>query len=103
MRVSTFEEAFCAIHAGDGGALLRDRQGSVLAYGEDLLFGVGTGQDGRDLLRGWLDATFDRSADHSDGCDFATAAGKHGKAGRRDHGTARACVDSGIDGCADTV
>ena len=97
VRVPDPEAAFRALHAGDGGAVLRRAQGIVPEGGGDIRLRLRPGQDGGDLLRRGLDAALQGGADHPHGGDPANAAGQHWTAGRRDSGAARARVDPGFD------
>ncbi len=63
---------------------------SFLQCSEDVLRSFWPGEDRVNLLCGWLDATFDRRADHPMRSDLAVAAGKHGAAGRGDYGACAA-------------
>src|SRR2546423_6880676 len=100
MRVSSLEAALLALHTGDDRAVLRSSERRVSESCGDLQFGFGGGKNCRDLLRGGMDATLQRRADHSHRSDSANAAGKYRAARRRNSGAAWPCVNSRIDGCA---
>ena len=90
------KRSFCALHARDGGAVLRHFQRRVPACGRHVLRRVGTGKNRRNLLRGGLDAAFFRSAAHPLRCDFAVTLGQHGTTWGWNYGAARPCFDPGF-------
>src|SRR5947209_16258135 len=98
--LSGYEAALLALHARDGGALLRRTERSVPESGGNILIGVWPGKDWRNLLCRRLDAALQRSADHSLGGDSAIASRKYWPARWRHSGAARACVHSRLDGCS---
>ncbi len=104
MRVPIAEAAFCAVHAGDGGATIAGVDKEAFLHAAKMYCSAsGPEKTGAICYAlGWTQ--------HSSGVqiirtrrDFAVAARKYGAAGRRDFGVARACVDSGIDGCSNAV
>ncbi len=53
LRVPGVEEAFCAVHAGDGGGSVRDSAEVFSEDGGDILFRIGTGEDRRRSAMRW--------------------------------------------------
>jgi formate dehydrogenase major subunit len=68
----------------------------------NFLFCIRSGEDGRDLLCGGLDATFGRRTNHSMCSDSANVTGQHWATGWRDSGAAGSCVDPRVDRYSDT-
>ena len=81
LRFSNTKTPLRALHARDGRKSLRHSAGAFPEGGRRARHGVRPGENGRDLLRGRLDAAFQRRADHSHGCDPAIAPGQYRAAG----------------------
>ena len=97
MCFSKIKTTFLPLHAGDGRENLRH---SARPFSQSRALSrccIWPGEDRRGLLRSRLDAAFQGSADHSNGCDFAIAAWKYRPTRRRNSRLARSCLNPGVD------
>src|SRR5207249_8790952 len=103
MCLSETEAAFRALYARNGGKDLRSSAGVIPKSCGGPNECIRSGKNRSNLLRGRLDATFERSADHSDRVDFATSPWKHRTAGRWDSRVARPRLNSRLDRHSDAL
>src|SRR5258708_38950198 len=97
LRFSGSEASLLSLYARNGRALLRCTWGCVSESSGDVYLRFRSREDRRDLLRGGMDAAFQRCADHSDGGDSAIAFGEYRTAWRGNSRAARPCFNPGIN------